>query len=310
MFRRALAQELNEVEDKSGKRSFKYTDPIGSAPSRPLGTIYKETSFAYVHKNAIFITMDVYHVLEENYFSRELGEGGEGVVTGTVAGDHLEWFENVLIEANKDDSINHIFVQAHLPVVEPVRKINSSSMAFDKGAKSDFWRLMRTYGVDVYFGGEVHALTAIKDTESDLIQITSRGNRFNNFIRVGNITENSFIIEAFNEVGEMWKWNANYVKYGELFVQKTSNGRAVIKDEGALKLVDVNVGPIISFTFDKLEQYPLNTRQIVGLKYENYKDHLIGNSTLIRGKRSKLGLVNHGQYGRKFFFYQFCIWTK
>ena len=302
LFRRAVAQELNEIQDENGNRSFKYSDPIGDVPSRPLGTIFEETSFAYVYKNAIFITMDVYNVLDEDYFSRELGEGGEGVVTGAVTGEHLEWFKKVLIEANKDESINHIFVQAHLPVVEPVRKINSSSMTFDRGAKSDFWKLMRKYGVDVYFGGEVHALTAIKDPVSNLIQITSRGNRMNNFIRVGSITENSFNIEVFNEVGEKWRWNANYTKYGELNVQKASNGTAVIKDEGALRFVNVNVGPLIWFKFNELDQYPLNTRQIVGLKYENFTDHLIGNSTMIRGERSEVGLVNHGEFGRKFFF--------
>ena len=309
MFRRALAKELNEVEDESGNRSFKYTDPIGNANSRPLGTIYEDTSYAYVHKNALFITIDVYHVLEENYFSRKQGQGGSGAVTGTVVGDHLKWFENVLVEADKDDSIKHKFVQAHLPVVEPVRKINSSSMAFDKGANSDFWKLMRKYGVDVYFAGEVHALTAIKDSESDLIQITSRGNRFSNFLRV-NITENSFNIEVFNEVGENWKWNANYTKYGELSVQKNLNGTTMIKDEGALKFVDVNAGPLIKFKFDELDQYPLHTRQIVGFKYENYRARLIGSSSVIRGKRSQLGLVNHGEFGRKFFFYLFCIWTE
>lgn len=290
---------MNYIDDENGNRIFKYSDPIGEVPSRPFGTIYEETSYAHVHKNSLFITVDVFQVLEDDMFSRVLGVGGEGVVTGNVEGEHLAWFEKVLIQANVDDSIHHIFVQAHLPVSEPVRKINSSSMPFDKGVNSEFWKLMRKYNVDVYFAGEVHALTATKDPQSNLIQIVSRGNRFSNFIRVGNITSTGFKIEAFNEIGEKWRWNANYEKYGELDIQKDGNGVTIIKDEGALQLLNANAGPLINFEFNKDEKYPLNSRQILGLKYDNYEDHLIGESTTIRGIQSKNGLSNLGEFGRK-----------
>ncbi len=139
-----------------------------------------------------------------DYLNRSLGQGGNGMVTGTLIGKHLDWFEKILIEANKDDSICHIFVQGHLPIMTPVRKLNSSSMVFDKGIDSNFWKLMRKYGVDIYFGGEVHALSASKDPHSNLIQIISRGNRLSNFLRIGNISKTGFKIEAFNEVGKRW----------------------------------------------------------------------------------------------------------
>jgi len=46
-------------------------------------------------------------------------------------------------------------VQAHLPILEPVRTINSSGMFFDKGENSQFFKAMQQFNVDVYFAGEV-----------------------------------------------------------------------------------------------------------------------------------------------------------
>jgi hypothetical protein len=49
-------------------------------------------------------------------------------LTGDVAGSHLEWFEYVIQEAEKDLTIRLIIVQAHLPILNPVRKVASSAM--------------------------------------------------------------------------------------------------------------------------------------------------------------------------------------
>jgi len=43
---------------------------------------------------------------------------------------------------------------------------------------------MTEYGVDVYFADEVHITIASMDPDSNLIQIVSRGKRFNNFLQV------------------------------------------------------------------------------------------------------------------------------
>lgn len=72
----------------------------------------------------------------------------------------------------------------------------------------------------------------------------------------------------------------------------------MIKDKGALSLVNVNAGPLIHFSFNKNDKYPLKSRQIVGLKY-NQREKLIGNSKDIRGETSHYGLENHGILGRK-----------
>ncbi len=129
-FRQAFAKGFNINRD-GGK--FKYDKPIGKAPSRPLGTKYEGTSFAYQHKNVLFVTVDAFYQEDPDKTI-----GPQGGVTGTVVGKHLEWLDHVLSEARKDASIKHIFVQAHLPVLQPVRRVNSSGMLMDDEMESDF----------------------------------------------------------------------------------------------------------------------------------------------------------------------------
>ena len=186
IFRQGFIEKFNLDQDGN----FLFDDQIGEVSSRPLGTVFENTSFAYKHKNALFVTVDAFEQIDSPFIDRSDGVGGEGVVTCTVRGDHLRWFENVLKEARKDDTIKHIFVQAHLPIVQPVRKVRCSGQFIDYGEDSEFWRFMNTYGVDVYFAGEVHANTATKSNDSNLVQIVSRGNMFNNFIKVEKSVKN------------------------------------------------------------------------------------------------------------------------
>ena len=114
-YRRAFGDGFNKAEDGS----FLFDVPIGDAPSRPMGSIYEDTSFAYVHKNALFVTVDVFkNVGEFSFIDRENGLGGEGAITCDVSDDHLEWFERILMQSQLDKSIKHIFVQGHVPIVQ------------------------------------------------------------------------------------------------------------------------------------------------------------------------------------------------
>ena len=114
-YRRAFGDGFNKDEDGS----FLFDDPIGDVPSRPMGSIYEDTSFAYIHKNALFVTVDVFkNVGEFNFIDRENGLGGEGAITCDVSDDHLEWFESILMQGQLDQSIKHIFVQGHVPIVQ------------------------------------------------------------------------------------------------------------------------------------------------------------------------------------------------
>jgi hypothetical protein len=280
---------------------------IGIATSRPIGTPFEQTSFAYVYKNALFITVDAFTRLDRNYFNKRNGSGGEGAVTCTVSGDHLTWFENVLIAANDERSstIRHIFVQAHVPILQPVRKIDCSGQYLDQGTDNDFWKVMKQYNVDVYFAGEVHANTASKDPSSGLIQVVSRGNRFNNFLSV-NVQEDRFSIISYNEVGTEWRWNANYTQHGLLTVDKSTPGRKPkIQSSGTLEILKPYF-PLIRLTFDERDKFPLASRIVLGMKYDQYQQELAGHSKMVKGEISFTGVINHGSFGRKLSLFYSC----
>jgi len=215
-YRQGFAEGFNEEPDTG---EFLFSKDIGSAPSRPLNTPFQQTSYAYQHKNVLFITLDAFLKMPDTFFDKEHGLGGEGMVTCTIEGDHLNWFESVLIEARKDESIKHIIVQAHLPIIQPVRKVSCSGQFMDLGEESTLWKTMVKYDVDVYLAGEVHTNTVTKDSASNLLQVVSRGNSFNNFLKI-EVTDDTLNITSYNEIGPKPKNNHNYEEYGNLFLDK------------------------------------------------------------------------------------------
>lgn len=287
--RNSFAKELNSPYINNDKI-------IGNAFSNPTGTPFENTSFAYIHKNALFVTVDAFQQQHNDYHDRSSDGGGEGSVTCTVTGEHLQWFENLLIAASTNETIHHIFVQAHVPVLQPVRKINCSGQFLDGGTKSDFWKLMVKYNVDVYFAGEVHATTVSKDSTSNLLQIVSRGNRLNNFLNV-NVTDDGFSVMAYNEAGEKRQWNGKYEQYGLLTVEKSNEYPAVIESSGILKIIN-RENPIIRTSFERNDTFPLHERIVVGMKY-NERHILGGYSKEIKGVISTVGMKNLGDFGRK-----------
>lgn len=291
MFRKALASHYLS-------KSYTFnTTIIGNVTSTPVGQhLYQYTSYAYIHKNALFVTVDAFQKLNNDYFDRANSAGGEGAVTCTVVSEHLTWFESLLKAANDDPSIRHIFVQAHIPILQPVRKINCSGQFMDKAIESEFWKVMRKYNVDVYFAGEVHSNSVIKDPHSDLIQVVSRANRFNNFLTV-NVTDDGFSIRAYNEIGSKWRWNAMYSQYGLLEVDKSTT-KANITSDGILKVLDLQK-PLVRLKFDGRDVFPLQERIVVGMKYNQYRQMLGGYSKEIRGVNSTEGMINFGEFGRK-----------
>lgn len=283
------------------ENEFIYSESIGNATSQPIGTPYVNTSYAHVHKNILFVTVDAFHDMGSNFYDRQNGLGGSGMISCTVVGEHLAWFENILKEARKKPSIDHIFVQAHLPVIQPVRKINSSGQFIDNGTDSEFWKVMQKYEVDIYFGGEVHANTVTKDPESNLIQVISRANRLSNFLKV-DVSKNRLTLSSFNEVGSKWKWNKNYTQYGELVIDKNGTN-TTFNSSGSLELFDKTAGPLIWLKFQANDTYPFQERQIIGLKHNQYKSVLWGNSINISDVVSSTGMVNHGVFGRKYIIF-------
>jgi hypothetical protein len=278
-FRESFANAFNYSTDGS---TFKYNDKIGSADSRPLGTMYENTSYAYQHKNVLFVTMDVFH---QQDYKTAIGE--EGTVTGTVVGPHLTWFEKVLSEARKDARIKHIFVQSHLPVIYPVRKVSSGGMLIDDGVDNPFWQLMRKYQVDIYFAGEVHANTVTKDPESNLLQVVTRGNFFTNFQTV-DITDNKIEMTLYRHFGEQTS-DGDYHVSGTLSIDKSTQ-KTLIKGSGGLALLEPK-SKLLHFTFE--EDFAQIDRPINGLREKK-------NSSVIDGKYCDRSLPNLGTFGAQY----------
>lgn len=268
---------------------------IGDAPATPYGTEFEFTSFAHRHKNALFITIDSFYRITSNslfFDRREGGLGGEGVITGDVTGSHLQWFENVLKEARKDPSIKHIFVQSHLPVLNPVRKVLSSAMFFDRGERSNFWKVMVKYGVDIYFAGEVHANTVLKDEYSNTLQIVSRANTLDNFLQVV-VQNDSLIVNSLYETGKARTTLKSFKKYGSLVLNKTSKD-TTISSSGSLRLVNVG-NPIMHFSFEQL--YMLGERRVLGLRSRR---KLRAWQVDMQGTTLKHAIANGGEFAEQY----------
>lgn len=277
-FREAFAKEFN-VNPDGGE--FLYHEPIGSAASRPLGTKYENTSYATRHKNVLFVTLDAFHQEDPDQ-----SIGPEGSVTGTVVGEHLQWLENVLSEARKDAGIKHILVQSHLPVIHPVRKVNSSGMLMDEGIENPLWNVLRKYKVDLYFAGEVHANTVTKDPESDVIQLVSRGNFFNNFQTL-DVSDERIEVVCYNHVGEKVT-DGNFEVSGRLVLDKSGPKKRMTGD-GELAVLNPNDRHFY-FTFEEI--LPLWNNPIMGMANRKKED-----PKTLRGVTCSKIFPNLGSFG-------------
>lgn len=115
---------------------------------RPRGTAYDASAYAtYLTPNVLLISVDV--------FARTRTRVVERVRSG-----QLTWMEHVLRVA-RANHVPWVIVEGHVPVLEPVRHRHSSDLRVAGGRTSAFWRLMRSYRVDLYLCGEVHDTTAI-----------------------------------------------------------------------------------------------------------------------------------------------------
>jgi hypothetical protein len=134
----------------------RYNGTIGNAPTRLFNSTFSDTVYAYVHKNTMIVTVDVFY--QESPF---VEIAPSGTVAMRVTGDQLDWLDSVLGEARKLPEIKHIFVQGHTPVLHPVRKNRSSGQMLENEERSELWKTMRKHNVDIYFAGEVSLLNPI-----------------------------------------------------------------------------------------------------------------------------------------------------
>ncbi len=299
-FRQSFRNGFNtNKKDGSFYYNGVFSDQNRAVPSTPWGTDHKKLSYAYQYKNVLFVTIDIYEQISKsaNYLSKMKGRGGEGTVTGTMTGVHLVWFENILkIARESSPSIKHIIVQSHLPVKGPVRKVKSSTMNVDDGVFSDFWKVMVKYNVDLYLAGEVHSTTAMKDDNSDLVQIVSRGNKLNSFLKI-EVEDDMLRVRHYNEVGLKPQNNNNYEQNGELLIDKSGNITDIVSS-GALELLNSREA-LLYYNFEEI--VPLGSRQVTALiqRSGSMNIGLVANSTYVRRIKSTQSMPNLGKFGRK-----------
>lgn len=165
----------------------------------------KGTAFYWVHKNTLFVSVDVF----------EKGKSNQGAIAAGVTGKQLEWFEEVLRKYRT--KVDHIVVMGHTPILRPVRKFSSSGMLTVKGRESAFWQTMVKHDVDLYICGEVHAVTC---TQKDGIQQVAHGGL------IGRTTKPNYMVVTVHkdklelEIKEIDLVNGK----GRLWQQKKSRG--------------------------------------------------------------------------------------
>lgn len=275
-FRKGFAKEFN-ANGGSLETDFVFHEKIGDAPSSPVGTPFEFTSFAYQHRNVLFITLDVYLALNTKLIDYENGLGGEGFVTASVVDSHLQWLEFVLSEAKKLDSVHHIIVQGHVPILQPVRKVSSSGGFLDYAENSPLWKLFEEYEVDLYLAGEVHATTAeCAASKLGPVQISSRGNTFNSFLKI-EVSDEAIYITHYAEDGIYHDVVNEYLPNGSLVIDKSGSTPKPHQSDGILNFIEKINEPLIHFDFE--EKGSLQDHKIQGLKtdddavgqYEVYK---------------------------------------
>ena len=302
-FRQTFGKYFNKNRDNG---NFLFDAPELNTSSRPFGTIYNETSFAYQYKNVLFVTVDIWYQEDPSE-----AINGDDTVKGAVEGEHLLWLESVLREAKKiPEIIKHVFVQAHLPILWPIRRLSTNGTSMDGGSSNSLWKLMRQYQVDAYFCGDVHAHTVTKDPESNLIQIASRGINFNSFLTV-DVSHDTIDITSHNEMGENQQgYNYNYTINGRVLIHKAGDD-IQFDSSGELKFVDIS-GPLIHFDFEKI--VPFKETIVTGM-YESHNiqprnikaEDILTQDTLLNigafgqvydAKVTNLTLVTDGDYGK------------
>ncbi|WP_299868739.1 LamG domain-containing protein [uncultured Roseobacter sp.] len=220
----------------------KRTLPENAAYSTPTGTVFEDTSYAVRINNAVFVTVDMFsHTARLPKQALNVLKGDLQTVTGTVKGAHLRWLESVLKAARAEDSIEYVFVQGHLPVLNPVRGRNTSIMYFDDGQHSPFWHLLREYEVDAYFSGEVHTDTLIEDADTSLLQVTTRAGVPRSMVTSVQVDADTFTITQYSYTPD-----DTLVETGR-YTAKTDDTDA--SSSGVLTPVDLTE-PLLNYDFD------------------------------------------------------------
>lgn len=129
-----------------------------------------------------------------------------------VMGEQLAWFKNVL-QQNKDARFR--IVQCHVGLWGKIKGRSSSYLMLNNGKESEFYRVMKEYGVDLYLAGEFHDVTI---NESDGIWQIVHGSSWGREVvntedyLVGEVVGNELRLQMkriFMDASGDYMWNLN-----------------------------------------------------------------------------------------------------
>lgn len=165
-------------------------------------------------------------------------------------------------------------------------------MTFDRQEESHFWKLLVNYGVDIYFAGEVHANTVLKDSKSNLLQVSTRANGLEGLLDV-IVTDDQIELRAYRDENVDRVDLKNYTQAGLLTVDKTSEIPQISSD-GILHIVDLTK-PILHFDFEEI--VPISESPIQGLrsKTKQYLDEVEMQGNILRNV-----VPNKGEFGQNY----------
>jgi len=227
--------------DSAGKSL--YDGYIGSVPQRPIGTPYENTSYAFINKNVMVVSVDIFTFESPTV----LLDSVRGTVSLDITGAHRQWLDDVLAAGNKIDSVDFIIVQSHFPVMIPMRKHQTSHMTVLHEEQSAFWKLLTKNKVDLYYAGEVHALTPTMDNNSGVIQIIHGSfisSPTHSFL-VNEVEKNKLTLYCREKKDEN---EYIYETTGKLVIDKTS-GQKKVTYSGSLSPID-REGLLIHYAFE------------------------------------------------------------
>jgi hypothetical protein len=236
-----------------------------NGPDHMLGT-----AFYWVHRNVLFLSVDVF----------EVGESQQGLIRTGVTGQQLAWLERVIVGHS---DVDHVIVMGHAPCLGPVRKWSSSGLMIIGGRESEFWQTLKKHHVSLYLCGEVHAITC---TERDNVQQIAHGGLIGY-----NTRTNYVVVDVYPERLELTIKEIDLLPSGPKLWQPGSN-RPLEKVEISPEVRERGFVPVGKLTIDTgtgIREFK-NAQGYFLKKFETSTD--VGRPVFVQGGRHSIPRIN------------------
>ncbi|MBF0196958.1 MAG: sulfatase-like hydrolase/transferase [Planctomycetes bacterium] len=225
-----------------------YTEKIGQAEARPMGTDYEDTSFAVIKHNVLFVSLDLHEWEGANIEKSNVYK--PICVKADLDEPHAQWLESVLSEGNQHPDVDHIVVFAHYAIMPAITWWHSSCFYVYGREASPLNALLKKYNVDVYMSGEVHAHSVNMDPDSKVVYL-SHGSH--NELATWEVSGKELKIKLFEKNNVEYPENKKswYEETGVMTISKV-NGEKTVSGMGSMAPID-HRGLLWNWDFDANE---------------------------------------------------------